>query len=152
MIRRNNKAIYLILAGILSTVGFLWLSLRPVEIVAIHQRNDFSDVLVKSFPFTDKGKINWWLKNKEMLKSRHNIPKPDPDDSYTINIWLFGDGYKEEGKYDRLCFRDMKTDKNCIEKDKLFSVNKSKNLGVVFTGDSGTYRLEENGKVVKFEY
>ena len=152
MIRRNNKATYLLLAGMLLTVGFLWLSLRPVEIVAVHQRNDFSDVLVKSFPLTAKGKIKWWLENKEMLKSRYNTPRPDPDGSYTISFWLFGDGYKEREYKDRLCFEDMKTEKNCIEKGMIFSVDKSKNSGIVFTANNGTYRLKKNGKVIKFVY
>ncbi|WP_337587795.1 DUF943 family protein, partial [Yersinia wautersii] len=38
-----------------------WLLLHPVEIVSVHQRNDYSDVLVRNFPLTDKSKINWWL-------------------------------------------------------------------------------------------
>ncbi|WON78997.1 DUF943 family protein [Serratia sp. UGAL515B_01] len=39
----------------------LWLLNRPIEIVAVHQDENFSSVLVKNFPITDQGKINWWL-------------------------------------------------------------------------------------------
>ena len=152
MIRRNSKATYLLLAGMLLIVGFLWLSLRPVEIIAVHQDGNFSDVLVKNFPLTAKGKIRWWLENKEMLKSRYDIPKPASYGSYTISFWLFGDGYKEREYKDRLCFEDMKTEKNCIEKDWLFFINESNNLGIVFTTNSGYYQLQKNGKIIELEY
>lgn len=37
----------------------LWLSLRPVEIVAVHENGNHSYVLVDNFPSTDRGRINW---------------------------------------------------------------------------------------------
>jgi len=142
----------------LSLVGFLlfgyllWLSLCPVKIIAVHEDGNYSDVLVKNFPFSDKGKINWWLKNNEMLKSKYKIPKPASYGSFTIIFWLFGDGYKEEGKYDRLCFEDMKTKVNCIEKNAVFSVSYSKNMGTMFTVYDGTYQMKKNGDIVKYNY
>ena len=152
MTGRKNKTIYLLLASIVLLVGYLWLSLRPVEIVAVHQEHNHSNVLVKNFPLTAKGKIKWWLENQAMLKKQYGIPKPEPRGYFTINFWLFGDGYKEEGKYDRRCFNDIKTEKNCIEKKLLFSVDKSRNFDISFTANNGHYQLQENGKVVKFEY
>ncbi|WP_455814216.1 DUF943 family protein [Pseudomonas graminis] len=147
-----KKTIYtLLLAGGVLHGCFLWYSHRPVEIVAIHHRSSgFSDVLVKNFPFTDKGKIHWWLKNKAMLKEKHNVPNPDKEGSFYLTFWLFGDGYKEEGKYDRLCFKDMKTKVNCINKDAVFSVDKSINMGTMFVAYDGTYRLQKNGEIVKY--
>ena len=54
-----------------------------------------------------------------MLKRRYGIPHTIPDGGYNITFWLFGDGYMERERYDdRLCFIDMKTQKNCIEKIK----------------------------------
>ncbi|EIR87473.1 hypothetical protein YPPY46_4383, partial [Yersinia pestis PY-46] len=50
----------LLLLGSILLGYFFWLSLRPVEIVAIHKDGNFSAVLVRDFPVTDKGKINWW--------------------------------------------------------------------------------------------
>ncbi|WP_158782141.1 DUF943 family protein [Pantoea sp. BAV 3049] len=143
-------ALYL-LGGCL--VGYtLWSSLRPVEIVAIHNRSSgFSDVLVRNFPFTDKGKINWWLKNKDTLKDKYNIPAPESDGSFNITFWLFGEGYMEEGKHDRLCFDEMKSKENCIEKDAAFSVSNSINLGTFFTVYDGKYQLKKNGSIVKLD-
>ena len=45
-----------------------WLDSTPVKIIAVHQEENFSEVLVRNFPITDTGKIKWWVKNKELLK------------------------------------------------------------------------------------
>lgn len=151
--QRKNTFIYtsLLLGSI--TLGYaLWFYLRPVKIVSVHEDGHFSSVLVRNFPFTDKGKINWWLKNKDMLQEKYHIPKPAPYGNFTITFWIFGKGYKEQGKYDRFCFNDMKEKTNCIEKEAVFSVSKSNNSGTMFTVYDGTYALKENGKVVKYAY
>ncbi|WP_016590620.1 DUF943 family protein, partial [Yersinia pestis] len=128
-----------------------WLSRHPVEIISVHQRNNYSDILVRNFPFTEKGKINWWLENRDMLKAKYSIPKPASDGFYTIIFWDFGDGYKEEGKYDRLCFSDMNTTKNCIEKEKYMTIYKIKNDEPLFSFDGNRYFLNENNKIVKMK-
>lgn len=141
------------MAGCAVLSYFIWLSLRPVEIIAVHQRDNYSDILVRSFPLTDKGKITWWLENQELLKNYHNIPEPDSHGLFTVNFWLFGEGYKEEGKYDRLCFNDMKTKVNCIEKDAVFSVNRDSQNRIHFTTYNGkNYLLKENGEIENFFY
>ncbi|CND51874.1 DUF943 family protein [Yersinia pseudotuberculosis] len=142
--------VLLLTGGVL--LGYsLWLSLRPVEIVAVHQRHHFSDVLVKDFPTTDQGKISWWLEKKEMLKSEYNIPKPASYGNFSITFWDLSEGYKED-EYDRLCFDDMKTDKNCIDKNAVFTVNNDSENRIIFTAYNGKYLLKENGEIVKFEY
>ncbi|WP_016599009.1 DUF943 family protein [Yersinia pestis] len=119
--------------------------------ISVHQRNNYSDILVRNFPFTEKGKINWWLENRDMLKAKYSIPKPASDGFYTIIFWDFGDGYKEEGKYDRLCFSDMNTTKNCIEKEKYMTIYKIKNDEPLFSFDGNRYFLNENNKIVKMK-
>ncbi|WP_336819006.1 DUF943 family protein [Cedecea sp. MMO-103] len=149
---KNKKTRFMLLGVGCVLAGYLlWQSFCPVEIVAVHQRNTYSSVLVKNFPFTKKGKINWWLENKDMLKARYDIPRPASYGGYTIIFWLFGEGYKEEGKYDRLCFDDMKTKINCIDKDSVFRISNSKNRGLTFTFDDGIYRLEGNGSIKKID-
>lgn len=147
---KNKRIYFLALLVAIVAIGYgLWLSLRSVEIVAVHQEDNFSDVLVRSFPFTVKGKINWWQKNKKMLKEKYGIPKPASYGSFTVAFWYFGEGYKEEGKYDRLCFKDMNTKENCIEKDYAFTVSYSDNMGTTFTVDDGIYRISSVGAVIK---
>lgn len=147
-IKRN--VVLLMLVSVFAAY-FIWQSFRSVDIVAIHQRDNFSDVLVNNFPYTDKGKINWWLKNKDRLKKEFDIPKPASYGSFTIDFWLFGDGYKEEGKYDRLCFDDMKGPINCIEKDVVFTVSNDQENRIHFTTYDGEYILKDNGEIKKYE-
>jgi len=147
-----KKTLYtlLLMGSILPGVVF-WLSARSVEIVAVHEDGEFSSVLVRNFPFTDRGKIKWWQKNKDMLKEKYNIPKTANDGFFSMVFWDFGDGYKEEGKYDRRCFEDIKAPENCIEKNRVFSVSDSKNMGISFTTNDEIYRMVKNGKIVKDE-
>lgn len=149
----NKSKIYVgifFVGSVLLGVG-LWFLRHPVEIVDIHQRNKYSDVLVRNFPFTDKGKIKWWLKNKGMLKEKYNIPNLTQDGLFSVTFWDFGEGYKED-KYDRRCFDDMKTNKNCIEKNIIFTIENDKNKRINFTMyDGDDYRLNENGDMVKIK-
>ncbi|WBF45681.1 DUF943 family protein [Serratia rubidaea] len=148
--RKGKKVIYtLTLVGVSLLGYFFWHSMQPVEIIAIHQRDNYSDVLVNHFPFTDKGKINWWLDNKEILKEKYDIPKPDSDGFFTIIFWDFGDGYKEAGKYDRMCFEDMKEKENCIEKNVFFIAENDRDNDMLFVGDGGRYLMKKNGQIIK---
>ncbi|TPD97035.1 DUF943 family protein [Pantoea vagans] len=151
MKNRMKILILLTICGFMLAGYFLWAERRPVEIVNVHGTGNFSDILVKNFPITDRGKINWWLKNKDALKRQYGIPKPASYGNYTVSIWLFGEGYKEDDKYDRLCFSDMKPPMNCIEKDRVFIISYSKNSGITFTVDDGEYSLEDDGKITKLE-
>lgn len=150
----RNKYVLAFMVLVLSMliIYFLWFSIRPVEVIAIHQRNSFSDVLVKNYPFTDRGKIHWWLKNKDMLKTKYDIPKSSFSGSYAIAFWYFGDGYKEEGKYDRLCFEDMAPPLNCIEKDRAFTVRGDNHGNISFGVNDGEYYINKSGGMIKKKY
>jgi len=150
---KNNKILLTILIFIFMLIAyFFWRSLRPVDIIAVYQDDDYSSVLLRIFPITDRGQINWWLKNKDMLQRRYNIPQPDSDGNFTVIIWGFGEGYKEQGdesKDDRFCFVDFHTPKNCIDKNKEFYLTYSKNTGINFITNSTIYRIDKSGKSVK---
>ena len=151
--KANLKKIVLAM-GITScalTGYFWWLASRPVKIIAVHQEDNFSEILVKNFPFTDKGKINWWLKNKDSLKIKYNIPTPSSSGNFYVNFWDFGEGYKEQEKYDRRCFDDMNIVKNCIDKNAVFSVENNRKKEVFFTVYDGRYRMEKNGNIIKLK-
>ncbi|SCC13071.1 DUF943 family protein [Kosakonia oryziphila] len=152
MIRNKKKLFVLLLIGCALLAYVIRIYLRPVEIVAVHEDGNFSSVLVKTFPFTDKMKIDWWLKNKDMLKEKYGIPRPDSDGSFTVIFWDFGDGYKETDGYDRLCFKDMKPPKNCIDKNSFMFVKNGKNTGMTFWADNGIYRVKKSGEMVKTRY
>ena len=147
--KTNNFSIGVILITLAFAIFLIWLAYHPVKIIAVHQEENFSEVLVKNFPITDAGKIKWWLKNKELLKNKYNIPRPGESGNFYINFWDFGEGYKKLGKYDRRCFADMKPPKNCIDKNAVFSVENGRDGSIIFTVYDGTYRMDKGGKVKK---
>jgi len=150
MVIKNKTVHYMLLIiGCILSAYVIWIWLRPVELIAVHQNDNHTYIIVKNFPITDKGQINWWLKNKDMLKKSYNIPKPAPYGDYTVIFWDYGDGYKDEGKYDRLCFDDLKSPKNCIDKNMILNVNYSKNYGASFITVKKSYYTNKNGDIVE---
>ncbi|MCT4716714.1 DUF943 family protein [Enterobacteriaceae bacterium H18W14] len=151
-VKKKQAIVLIFLTGCMLLGYWLWLSLRTVEIVAVHEDGNHASVLVKAFPVTDKGKISWWLKNKDMIKDKYNIPKLSSSGNFTIVFWDFGDGYKEEGKYDRRCFSDMKTKANCIAKNRVFSVETGRGSDILFTVSDAIYLMKKNGELIKNKY
>lgn len=122
------KRITLLLAFAVS-IGTIWWFSRPVEIVAAHQHNI---LLVKHFPYFKSQKIAWWKANKDMLKEKYGLPVTDEEGFYTVYILDYGDGYRvnrgTDEDADLLCFDDMKSKANCIEKEPLFRISHSRNI------------------------
>ncbi|GLR09261.1 DUF943 family protein [Mixta theicola] len=147
----NKKRAVLLLAGAALLIYLLWLVFRPVEIVAAHNKNGYSDVLVKNFPFTHKGKINWWLENRAMLKEKYNVPNPDKDGSFWVTFFLFGEGYKKDKIDERLCFDEIKSELRCIDKKAVLTVGSSQGNQAFFRVNKGKYILRNNGKIDKVE-
>ncbi|WP_246494602.1 DUF943 family protein [Brenneria izadpanahii] len=145
----SKKRVIAVLAVLAAVYGIIWLS-RPVKIVAVHRMQHFSDVLVLNFPLTNRGKIDWWLKNREMLQEKYAIPKRSSYGSFSITFWDFGEGYKEN-EYDRLCFEDMPAEKNCIEKQLLFSINDNGAGSITLRTSNQRYRLQPDGEIVPYE-
>ncbi len=152
---KNNKTLLTISLVISVVIAYLlWRSLRPVDIVDVHKDGSYSYLLVKDFPITAKGQINWWLKNTKMLKNHYDIPKPDSDGDFGIVVWDFGEGYKEQGdesKDDRFCFADFKSPKNCIDKNMLLYITYTKSSGISFITHNDEYRINKKGELVKDE-
>lgn len=122
------KRITLLLAFAVS-IGTIWWFSRPVEIVAVHQHNI---LLVKHFPYLKSQKIAWWEANKDMLKEKYGLPVTDEEGFYTVYILDYGDGYRvnrgTDEDADLICFDDMKSKANCIEKEPLFRISHSRNI------------------------
>ncbi|URQ61474.1 DUF943 family protein [Pantoea alhagi] len=141
--------IFLFLVSIIAIVGAFFFSLKPIKIIAIHQHLNRSDILVDRYPWSDKGKIEWWEENKVFLQRKYDIPKSDKTGSYSIAIWAFGDGYKALEKYDRLCFDDMPPPKNCIEKDRLMYITLTRDGEVSYWLNNTRYIQKANGELVE---
>lgn len=126
------KRIFLV-AGLAILAVVVWWSLKPVEIVAVHDHNT---LLVKNFPLLKSRQIAWWEANKEMIKEKYGIPVLDEKGFYTVYFQGFGEGYRADSGTDEdsdlLCFEDMPGPANCIEKDPLFSVSHSPNVDISY--------------------
>jgi hypothetical protein len=113
-----KKSWFIYLAIAVVVIAFsLWDDIYPVKIIDVHRSTDHSgydDIIVDHFPLTDRGRINWWLSQRDMLKNKYNIPS-GPES--VLTVWDVGDGYlRDSPREDYFCFPDMTSEKNCIEK------------------------------------
>ncbi|WP_052118510.1 DUF943 family protein [Erwinia oleae] len=132
--------------------------LHPVVIVAVHKDNISCDILVENFPYTDKGKIEWWIKNKKNLRENYDLPVRNEDGSFSVYVWDFDKGYRAMPKSvprlssettDLLCFNDMKVKENCIEKNMLFRISKNRYGETFYRGADNYYKQKDDGELIK---
>ncbi|WP_053116020.1 DUF943 family protein, partial [Winslowiella iniecta] len=107
------------LSIIISGAFIGWHLMQPTEIIDTHRLNNKNsfDIIARHLPITDKGKIQWWEKNKKKLGKENSILL-EPND-YRISFWV--SSYKVDSGTDQdsdlLCFDNMNAKANCIEKD-----------------------------------
>jgi len=115
LIRFKLIAIASIFTG---AVFFGWL-FQPTKVIDVHYSKKFDNyfVIVEHFPLTRNNKIRWWEENKSLFKEKYHVPIGECD--YGISFWV--GNYKTDSGTDQdsdlLCFDEMITKKNCIEKD-----------------------------------
>lgn len=125
------------------------------KVLAIHGSEAYKELLVKNIPFTDSDKIEWWDNN-----GVKTISSPE---TYNVSIWKF------DGKYQKLasrnsgvfpdhetdyllCFDDMKTEENCIDKSGwLMDINKTKDGYIYYRLDGESYYRKPSGELIKGE-
>lgn len=153
MISKKMKFIACLMVIEFLVAGYIfYLSIRPVKIITINQRNNHTDILITALPLTEKGRIEWWLVNINSLRERYNIPQPAEDGSYSMVFWNFDDDFKEDDGYDRVCFKEIKSELNCVDKDSLMMVEYGPRTGLYFRMDSGEYFMQKNGEMIKKSY
>lgn len=94
-----------------------------------------------------------------MLKKKYGIPKYDLNGGFSISIWDFSDGYKKmptgdlrlsTDSSDLLCFDEMKTEKNCIDKNWIMDIEKIRDDRIFFSmGNSSYQQPVEGGEITK---
>ncbi|WP_244269286.1 DUF943 family protein [Pantoea septica] len=80
---------------------------------------DNGAVFVEHLPMTTEGKLNWWLKNRELIENKYHIF--NPPDNFTVIVMNFG-GYEKlptgtrDGSIDDYtCFNDTNGEhKKCV--------------------------------------
>lgn len=133
-------------------IAGIWRIIQPVQIDAVHTSNSYSNVLVRNFPLTDQGRINWWLKNRELLYSKYGIPEPDADGYFVVLFWAWDGVYRADRgageDFDLRCFEDMSSEAKCIVKSDIpLEVTHLREGGVIFEIGRGKrlYSQKESG-------
>ena len=137
----------LIFIALSLTIG---INLRTPEIKAVHLEGHAARILLKNPPFTAREALAWWQENQTRLKSHYDIPQEDSDGVFYISVWDFADGYKEEGRKDRLCFEDMPGPRNCIDKNWVMTISRARNTKQIYVeaGDS-TWVQDATGEFIR---
>lgn len=151
---RIKKIIIFIVALALLLLFYVSFFSSP-KVLAIHGSEANKELLVKNIPFTDSDKIEWWDNN-----GVKTISSPE---TYNVSIWKF------DGKYQKLaprnsgafpdhdtdyllCFDDMKTEENCIDKSTwIMEITKTKDGYTYYRLDGKSYYRKPSGELVKGE-
>lgn len=111
--------------------SYLVIKKQDVSVINAHYDGSTAQIIVDRLPFLESDKIAWWVKNKESIMEKYNIPS-GKNSPFLISIYAFGDGYKEEGKEDRRCFSDIKPPKNCIDKNIIMSIIRTRSGSIKY--------------------
>ncbi len=142
-----KKLIYLFLIIIAFTAFYLWRDNASVNVIAIHQNKYTAEILVDRLPLTERSRIKWWVGNRKEIEGKYRIVSFENGGPDYITIYKFGDGYKKEGKEDRLCFDDMDTETNCIDKDILMTISRTREGLERFTFSDSSYVISGDGVI-----
>jgi len=142
-----KKIIYLFLIIIAFTAFYLWRDNASVNVIAIHQNKYTAEILVDRLPLTERSRIKWWVGNRKEIEGKYRIVSFENGGPDYITIYKFGDGYKKEGKEDRLCFDDMDTEANCIDKDILMTISRTREGLERFTFSDSSYVISGDGVI-----
>ncbi|WP_416410726.1 DUF943 family protein [Pantoea sp. App145] len=139
----------MVVVAFIACGAYVYLNNREVKVVDVHHGKYATDIIVNHLPLSQSNRINWWLNNEGKIFSNYNISPGNEGEPQLVTIFAFGDGYKELGKEDRLCFDDIKPPKNCIDKDILMYVDRTRNGDLEFSFASSVYLRTKDGSITK---
>ncbi|EXU76121.1 DUF943 family protein [Erwinia mallotivora] len=117
----KKLSILLVVILISGIVFFFFSERKTTSVIDVHYNGRTAQVIVDELPFTDSGKLKWWLDSEGEILQKYKIPSGDAG-PFLITVYAFGDGYKEEGKEDRRCFDDITPPRNCLDKNRLMTI------------------------------
>ena len=109
------------LAALLTGFYYTFVGGKDVAVIDAHYDGSTAQVIVDGLPSTESEKIVWWQNNQDQIRGKYHIPS-DNTGPFLIIVYAFGDGYKEAGKEDQLCFRSVRSSQNCIDKNILMMI------------------------------
>ncbi|MCP1438617.1 hypothetical protein J3D56_002053 [Erwinia persicina] len=145
---------------VVSWLYVIVMMLRPVEVIAVHQNHSVTDILVKNFPLTNKGKIEWWKENARKLDKQHPFLLNRKGETFWVTIWDFKDGYQQEKPDDTtffpshstdhlLCFENIKAEERCIKKENwLMQVTRATTGTMSYTMEDASYYQKPGGPLI----
>ncbi|QKJ87817.1 DUF943 family protein [Paramixta manurensis] len=116
---------------LLCILSYLFIGKQTVSVIDAHYDGSTAQIIVNRLPITESGKIDWWRDHQQKILEKYNIPSGNKR-PFLITVYAFGDGYKEEGKEDRRCFTDIKPPKNCIDKNILMMIWRTRDGSVKY--------------------
>ncbi|WP_380181231.1 DUF943 family protein [Kalamiella sp. sgz302252] len=125
------RKLVILISFILLICFYLYINRQDVKIIDVHYNGHSAEILVDRLPFTDSAKIHWWEKNQNEIRQKYHIPAGE-DGPFLIVVYAFGEGYKEEGEEDRRCFEEVKSPRNCIDKNMLMDIWTTREGGVEY--------------------
>ncbi|MEO3740112.1 DUF943 family protein [Enterobacter sp. AG5470] len=139
-----------------AALAFFYLTLfNSPKVLAVHGSGSNKELLVNNIPLTDRNKIKWWDNN-----GAKTISSPE---TYNVSIWNFDGEYqklvpKSSGLFPDhdidylLCFDDMKTEENCIDKSNwIMDITKTQNGYTYYRIGTESYYRKPSGELVKGE-
>ncbi|MGX9363322.1 DUF943 family protein [Pantoea ananatis] len=151
---KARKIIIFILAAII-LVFFYFNFFNSTKVLAVHGTGSNKEFLVKNMPFSDSSKIEWWDNNGAKTLSSA--------ETYFVSIWKFDGRYqklapKNSGIFPDhdtdylLCFDDMNTEENCIDKSNwIMDITKTKDGYTYYRIGTESYYRKPSGELMKGE-
>ncbi|EGT5712671.1 DUF943 family protein [Cronobacter dublinensis subsp. dublinensis] len=138
----GEKICLFIIPVIIAAIFLLnYLNHDNVAIEGIHHGQFTAQILVNDLSLSSSAKIDWWIKNGKALAEKYSLNGKD----ISVDVW--GDGYQEEGKADRLCFADIAPPRNCIDKNIMMSVSQTRSGNTEYRIDDDIYLQTADGKI-----
>jgi hypothetical protein len=144
----KKKTVIITCAALSVLIPSYFLFFRKAEIIFVQHIDGVTDIVVKKFPITQRGRVSWWEDNQDMLKDKYGIPERDKNGVYYIAISDVSDGFKKASeanfsawyslsRSDLLCFDEIKSENRCIEKNVLMEIMSTKvgEINYMFDGE-----------------
>lgn len=134
---------------IITIVLYGYMNNREFQVIDAHHGEYTAQILVNHLPLSTSESIDWWVNNQSAILTKYKIRPSNAGGPWYIKIFSFGDGYQESGREDRLCFEDVPPPKNCIDKDILMSIDRTRDGETKIRRRDAIYILTKEGGITK---
>ncbi|MTD26274.1 DUF943 family protein [Erwinia sorbitola] len=150
--KRLLKKITLFVLIFFGFIYWLYILVMPVKIISFVREGSRIYLFVEHFPVTNKGRIAWWLDNKELLIEKYDVPFIGSKHPWSVLIGEAGDGFQflqhRASDNDLRCFDSLKPGANCIEKKWLLWISHFNQVDTRYTTDDSEYiQRGENAEI-----